>query len=90
MTFTGEMSTGSTCGLISFEAVVKGLPGVARVAGQSGAGVAPARLYGRSGNVVGSENAQFLTNAPFTACDSPEGFTSGNFSSVVELFGDRW
>jgi len=69
-----------------------GLPGVVRFEGFDAAGIAPSRLYDRAGNVVGSENAQLLTldNAPFTDCGTAEGFTQGNFSSVIELFGDRW
>jgi len=90
LTFSGEMAAGSTCALISFEATARGIPGVARAAGVSAFGFAPARLYDRSGAIVGSENAQFFTNAPFLSCDTPEGFTEGNFSSVIELFGDRW
>src|SRR3954447_14329622 len=85
LSFSGQMDAGSTCGLISFTATVKGLPGVVRVAGFSGAGIAPARLFDKAGGIVGSENAQFATNAPFTDCDTPQGFTEGNFSSVIEL-----
>jgi hypothetical protein len=50
-------------------------------------------LYDRAGNVVGSDQPQVLTNAnqegspAFTACDTPEGFTHVNFSSIVELYG---
>jgi hypothetical protein len=79
------MDAGTTCGLISFHGVAKGLPGVARFAGVSIGGVAPARLYDRAGHVVGSENAQFLTNAPFSECMTPEGLERNNFSSVIEL-----
>jgi hypothetical protein len=32
-----------------------------------------------------SEDAQFLNNAPFTDCDTPQGFTEGTFSSLIEL-----
>jgi hypothetical protein len=84
-TFTGQMNAGSTCGLISFQGIAKGLPGIVRFAGDSVVGIAPARLYDKEGNVVGSENAQFLTGAPVTDCDTPEGFTHGNFSSVIEI-----
>jgi hypothetical protein len=86
-TFRGHMDAGSTCTLISFEGVARGLPGVARFAGQSVAGVAPARLYDRRGRVVGSENAQFLNNANLMDCASPGGLTRVRFSSVIELLG---
>jgi hypothetical protein len=84
-TFTGQVDAGSTCGLVSFHGAAKGLPGVVRFAGVSALGLAPARLYDRAGDIVGSENAQFLNNAPFTDCDTPQGFTEGTFSSVIEL-----
>ena len=87
--FSGHMDAGSTCTLISFEGAAKGLRGVARFAGNSLAGVAPARLYDRRGNVVGSENAQFLTNPNLMDCASPQGLTSVKFSSVIELFSER-
>jgi hypothetical protein len=86
LTFIGEMDAGSTCGLISFHGTAKGLPSVVRFAGVSALGLAPARLYDKDGDVVGSENAQFLTGAPVTDCNTPEGFTGGKFSSVIELF----
>ena len=86
LTFIGEMAAGSTCAAITFEANAIGLPGVTRVAGVSAFGFAPARLYDKEGNVVGSENAQFFNNAPFDACNTPEGFTEGSFTSVIELF----
>src|SRR3954452_2062011 len=85
-TFTGVMDAVSPAGLVSFHGTARGLPGVARSAGVSIAGIAPARLYDRAGNVVGSENAQFLTNAPFSECMTPEGLERNNFSSVIVLF----
>jgi hypothetical protein len=84
-TFTGVMDAGSTCGLVSFHGTARGLPGVARFAGVSIAGFAPARLYDRAGNVVGSENAQFLTGSDVAACNTPQGMTGNRFSSVIEL-----
>jgi hypothetical protein len=92
MTFIGRLDAGATCAEGTFVASVKGLPGVVRAEGINVAGIVPSRLYDRLGNFVGSENAQLLTvdNAPFTECGTPEGLTSANFSSVVELFGDRW
>jgi len=86
LVFDGTMDAGATCGFITFHAVTRGLPGVASVSGVSVAGFAPARLYDRAGNVVGSENAQFLTNAPFSECMTPEGLERNNFSSVIVLF----
>src|SRR3954454_9400175 len=71
-TFAGVMNAGSTCGLVTFQGVARGLPGVARFAGVSVGGFAPARLYDRAGNVVGSENAQFLTGSDVMACGTPE------------------
>ena len=63
---------------------------------EAGAGVAgsqPVLLYDAHGNVVGSEQAQFLTAAAtdpndpgYTACGTPEGLTVANWSDTVELF----
>jgi hypothetical protein len=92
-TFVGQMNTGATCAFSTFQGTAKGLPGVRRFAGAAPVGILPARLYDKDGNIVGSENAQVdtLANAPnFPNCNTPEGFTEGNFSSVIELFGDRW
>jgi hypothetical protein len=92
-TFVGQMDTGATCAFSSFHGAAKGLPGVRRFAGVAPVGILPARLYDKDGNIVGSENAQVdtLVNAPnFPNCNTPDGFTEGNFSSVIELFGDRW
>jgi hypothetical protein len=85
-TFTGQMDAGSTCSVISFEGTAKGIPGVVRFVGNSVLGVAPARLYDREGNIVGSENAQFLNGANPADCLTPEGLTFTKFSSVIELF----
>jgi hypothetical protein len=92
VTFFGRLDAGATCAEGTFAGTVKGLPGVVRFAGVNAVGVVPSRLYDRAGNLVGSENAQLLTldNAPFTDCGTPEGLTRANFSSVIELFGDRW
>ena len=91
LTYRGVQATGSTCAFGPFEARVKGLPGVVRAAGDGIDGLAPALLYDKSANVVGSENAQVVTSGEeqnlVTSCESPEGFKEGNFSSVIELFG---
>ena len=53
---------------------------------------APALLYDRNDNVVGSEIAQIVTQtnlSHYTDCNTPTGFTGGwpaMFSSVVVLF----
>ena len=92
-TYDGYQATGSTCAFSPFEATAAGLPGVVRAAGDDLVGLVPALLYGKSGNVVGSENPQVLTsgteekNFGFMSCNSPEGFKEGHFSSVIELFG---
>jgi hypothetical protein len=86
-TFSGVMNAGSTCGLVTFQGTARGLPGVARFAGVSVAGFAPARLYDRAGDLVGSENAQFLTGSDVMSCGTPEGMTGNHFSSLIELFG---
>lgn len=87
--FSGQMNAGSTCGLVSFQGRARGIRGVTRFAGVSGAGAAPARLYDRRGRVVGSENAQFLTGSDVSSCNTPEGMTGNRFSSVIVLFGHR-
>jgi hypothetical protein len=92
-TFIGQMDAGATCAFSTFQGTARGLPGVRRFAGVAPVGILPARLYDKDGDIVGSENAQVdtLANAPnFPNCNTPEGFTEGNFSSVIELFGDRW
>jgi hypothetical protein len=86
-TFDGVMDAGSTCAAVTFHGAARGLPGVARFAGVSIGGVAPARLYDRHGNVVGSENAEFLTGANVADCNTPEGMTGNHFSSVIVLPG---
>jgi hypothetical protein len=93
LTYRGYSASGATCSLGAFEASARGLPGVVRAAGEAAAGLVPALLYDKAGNVVGSENPQVLTsgteesNLAFTNCNTPEGFKKGNFSSVIELFG---
>jgi hypothetical protein len=87
MEFDGIMDAGATCAYITFHAKVFGLPGVTDVAGTAVAGLGPARLYDRDGNVVGSENAQFVSDPDVVSeCNSPGGLTQNPFSSVVVLF----
>jgi hypothetical protein len=90
LTYDGVFDAAATCLVATFHVRVKGLPGVVRAVGTADNLVpAPALLYDRDGNVVGSELAQIVTedNAPhYTDCTTPQGFTGGNFSSVVELF----
>lgn len=87
--FSGQMNAGSTCGLVTFQGRARGIRGVSRFAGVSAAGAAPARLYDRHGNVVGSENAQFLTGSDVSSCNTPRGMTGNRFSSVIVLLGKR-
>ena len=90
LVYDGVFDTGASCLTATFHVKVKGLPGVVRAAGTADNLVpAPALLYDAKGNVVGTEIAQIVTtdNAPnYTDCTTPEGFTWGTFSSVVELF----
>lgn len=89
MKWTGQVDAGSTCALSSFEGVVKGLPGVARFWGKGNL-LVPSQLYDDSGNLVGVENANIMTqynSAQHDTCTTSEGFTGpANFSSVVELY----
>jgi hypothetical protein len=93
LTYRGFSAAGATCAFGPFEAKATGLRGVVRAAGDNIVGLVPALLYDKSGNVVGSENPQLLTdgteerNLLFLDCNSPEGFKEGHFSSVIELFG---
>jgi hypothetical protein len=87
MTFVGQVDAGSSCSLASFEGIVKGLPGVTRFWGK-GTLVVPELLYDSAGNVVGSDQPEILTegnSSHFNDCNTPQGFTGGGFSSMVEL-----
>jgi hypothetical protein len=89
-TLTFKGSAGGTCAYGTGEGTTKGLPGVARWKAEVIAGLAPALLYNNRGEVVGSENAQLVTNVvgeedPLIACNTPEGLKRGKFSSVIEL-----
>jgi hypothetical protein len=92
-TYKGEQNALSSCEFGTFEAVASGISGVYYSAGVSGAGLVPANLYNRSGEIVGQEHPQLLTdgveeqNLGFTSCNTPKGFMGGKFSSVIELFG---
>jgi hypothetical protein len=84
-TFEGKINAGSSCALVTFQGRAIGIPGVHRFEGYSIGGIAPARLLDDRGNVVGSENAQFLTGSDINDCNTPEGMTGNHFSSVIEL-----
>lgn len=91
-TYGGVFNPGSSCALVSAQGRAEGLPGVVRWAGAfSGFGVGPivpTSLYDKTGKLVGLENADILTpNSNAAAdCNTPQGFTGGSFSSVIELF----
>jgi hypothetical protein len=95
LTFTGYIDPGTTCAVNApFHAKAVGLPPVKRAEAQLGvAGTQPVLLYDAHGNVVGSEQAQFLTAAAtdpndpgYLACGTPQGLTTANWSDTVELF----
>jgi hypothetical protein len=94
LTFTGYIDPGTTCPVNApFHAKASGLPPVKRAEAQTGvAGSQPVLLYDADGNVVGSEQAQFLTTAldesdpAYLACGTPEGLTRAYWSDTVELF----
>lgn len=89
MVFDGFVGAGSTCAFSTFEGKVKGLSGVRRFKGAGGL-YAPSALFDKAGNVVGSELPQIATGvgsgSELSDCRTPEGFTDGSFSSVVQLF----
>ena len=91
MTFDGVIKAGSTCGWQIFEGKVKGVPGVESFYGPGAATLVYELLYDKDGNVVGMDQPQVLTGtgkgSEATDCNTEEGFTDGNFSSVVEFFG---
>src|SRR6266540_3090838 len=73
---TGELSGGGPCqGQMVFKGVAE--PGA----------TCPEFVVDRDGRIVGSDQPQALTNYDhFTDCLRPEGFTAGNFSSLVEFY----
>jgi len=92
-TFTGIIDPGTTCQFnAAFVAKAVGLPPVRRAVAQPGpAGTQPVLLYDRHGNVVGSEQAQFLTWAAtnpeaLRQCNAPPGLTRAHWSDTVEVF----
>src|SRR5262249_39630445 len=93
VTFEGVVRAGSTCALLHFEGRVRGVPGVATFWGP-GSAVTHEFLYDRDGNLTGFNNptvvnpdlVEQIADNP-NACNSPEGFTHGRFSSTIELFG---
>jgi hypothetical protein len=94
LTFTGYIEPGNTCAVgAPIHAKAVGLPPVTRVESQPGlAGTAPVLLYDAHGNVVGSEQAQFLTTIAnesdpgYLNCGTPQGLTEAFWSDTVELF----
>ena len=90
LTYVGQIDAGGTCSFNTFEGSARGIPSVTRFAGVGVGPLGPARLYDSGGNVVASENADVTTadNAPhFLDCGTPQGFTGGNFSSLIVFTG---
>lgn len=92
-TFTGTIDPGTTCQFnTAFVAKAKGLPPVKTAVAQPGpAGTQPVELYDGHGNLVGSEQAQFLTWAAanpmaLRQCNAPPGLTHAHWSDTVEIF----
>lgn len=97
--FQGIALPGATCATIFFEGSVQGVRGVERfsLGGLSTNAVEP--LYDKNGAVVGTDTPTVSLPwlVPFVAndasdgngltCNSPEGLTTGYFSSVIEVFG---
>src|SRR5439155_9800474 len=96
-TFTGYFEPGNKCAVdAAFHAKAIGLPPVVRAESQPGvAGTAPVLLYDADGNVVGSEQAQFLTTLAnesdpgYLSCGTPQGLTEAVWSDTVELFASK-
>jgi hypothetical protein len=97
LTFTGYLEAGNSCAVgTPFHAKAIGLPPVVRAEAQPGiAGTAPVLLYDADGNVVGSEQSQFLTTIAnesdpgYLDCGTPGGLTEAFWSDTVELFASR-
>jgi hypothetical protein len=95
LTFTGYIDPGTTCAVNApFHAKAMGFPPIKQVDAPypGAAGSQAVLLYDGHGNLVGSEQAQFLTAATdpndpgYTSCNTPEGLTSANWSDTLELF----
>ena len=93
LTFRGYLDPGTSCAVQSpFHAAVTGLHPIARAEGGPGiAGSAPVRLLDENGNLVGSEQAQFLTDALYQSdaladCGTLEGLRRALWSDTVEVF----
>ena len=89
LTFRGVLEPGMSCLVATpFRATATGFPPIRYAAGTIGAvGTAPVVMYDADGNVVGSEQAQFLTDLlDDTDCNTPEGLTRANWSDTLELF----
>jgi hypothetical protein len=88
MTWIGQLDAGSSCLLASFEGTVRGLQGVSTFWGRGNL-LVPSHLYDKTGDLVGLENAQIVTqeNLPrYNNCNAPGGFAYANFSSIVVLY----
>ena len=91
LTYIGQIDAGGTCSVATFEGKADGIPGVSSFAGIGIGPFGPARLYDKDGKVVASENADLNTvdNIPhYMDCGTRQGFTGGNFSSVI-VFVDQ-
>jgi hypothetical protein len=96
LTFTGYIDPGNTCALgAPLHAKATGFPPIKQVeAPYPGvAGSTAVLLYDAHGNLVGTEQAEFLTAAAtdpndpgYTSCNTPEGLTRANWSDTLELF----
>jgi len=89
LTFRGVLDPGTSCLVgMPFLATATGFPPIRYAEGTIGAvGTAPVVMYDADGNVVGSEQAQFLTDVlDDSDCNTPEGLTRANWSDTLELF----
>jgi hypothetical protein len=98
LTFRGVLDPGTSCLVAQrFVATATGFPPIERAVGTIGplGTHVPVVLYDVDGNVVGSEQAQFLTGLfvdtpresdPVEDCNSPEGLTRAYWSDTLELF----
>lgn len=94
LTFRGTLAPGDSCAVVTpFIASAEGFPPIHRAVSSYGVGgSAPVRLYDAQGNVIGSEQAQFLTSAAnstdpaYTDCGKPGGLSRATWSDTVELY----